>query len=410
MLSRRSTFPRRGPVSERVFGKAYQEAEHGGTWLAAGLFAIALFLLVASLSIYEITRPDRAQAILSAGIASLTDIDQTLEENIPLLREEARSSAEAALEMPGYPIPATLTRVEALTADTATIRALLLSRSAKLVYATGLDAFDETGEQSSDLFSISTVIRELVGFLTGDVHGRAQWVAIVSLVAATVLGATTLALNRGFARFTTFGLAVLLAAAPGYFVARGGSELIARFGSGDAFVIDLQMAVLAMLDVPERNFLIAGSLGLNHRRERVAPAPDRQRLLPRRGARPPGLRRGPHPALRRCSRPRIPTRASRGRPPPHSSPTVCSQGATPRRLLPHPPVPAPRAFRAFPAGAGGRRRPRRRALARRLRPQDAARTCFFEGAGLAAWSAGAARAPPVLDEQHVEAVVLLRWH
>ena len=262
MLSRRSTFPRRGPVSERVFGKAYQEAEHGGAWLAAGLFAIALFLLVASLSIYEITRPDRAQAILSAGIASLTDIDQTLEENIPLLREEARSSAEAALEMPGYPIPATLTRVEALTADTATIRALLLNRSAKLVYATGLDAFDETGEQSSDLFSISTVIRELVGFLTGDVHGRAQWVAIVSLVAATVLGATTLALNRGFARFTSFGLAVLLAAAPGYFVARGGSELIDRFGSGDAFVFDLQMAVLAMLDVPERNFLIAGSLGL----------------------------------------------------------------------------------------------------------------------------------------------------
>ena len=51
MLSRRSTFSRRGPVSERVFGKAYAEAEHGGAWLAAGLFAIALFLFVASLSV-----------------------------------------------------------------------------------------------------------------------------------------------------------------------------------------------------------------------------------------------------------------------------------------------------------------------------------------------------------------------
>ena len=262
MLSRRSTFPRRGAVSERVFGKAYAEAEHGGSHLAAGLFAIALFLFVASLSMYEMTRPDRAQTLLATGIASLTDIDQTLTENIPTLREEARASADPSLEMPGYPLPVTLSRVEALTADTATIRALVLDRSAKLVYATGLDAFDETGEQSADLFSISTVIRELVGFLTGDVHDRARWVALVGLIVATVLGAATLALNRGFSRFTSFGLAVLLASAPGYFLARGGSYLIDRFGSSDAFVIDLQSTVQAMLDVPERNFLITGSLGL----------------------------------------------------------------------------------------------------------------------------------------------------
>ena len=262
MLNRRSIFPRRGPVSERVFGKAYQEAEHGGTWLAAGIFAIALFLFIASLSIYEITRPDRAQAILSAGIASLTDIDQTLEENTSLLREEARATAEPAIEMPGYPLPVTLTRVEALTADTATLRSLLLERSASLVYATGLDAFDETGEQSAELFSITTAVRELVGFLTGDMHDRARWMAVAGLIVASVMGTTTLALNRGFSRFTSFGLAVLLASAPGYFLTRGGSELLERFGSGDVFVIDLQMAALAMLDVPERNFLIAGSLGL----------------------------------------------------------------------------------------------------------------------------------------------------
>ena len=262
MLNRRSTFPRRGPVSERVFGKAYAEAEHGGTWLAAGIFAIAFFLFIASLSVYEMTRPDRAQTLLATGIASLTDIDQTLAEGIPALRDEARASTEETVEMPDYPLPVTLTRVEALTADAATIRALLLDRSAKLVYATGLDAFDETGEQSVDLFSISTLIRELVGFLTGDVHDRARWVALGALVLATLMGAATLALNRGFSRFTSFGLAVLLASAPGYFVARGGSYLIDRFGSEDPFLGDLQVIVQAMLDVPERNFLIAGVLGL----------------------------------------------------------------------------------------------------------------------------------------------------
>ena len=55
---------------------------------------------------------------------------------------------------------------------------------------------------------------------------------------------------------------MLLAAAPGYFIARGGTYLIDRFGSEDPFVGDLQVLVQVMLDVPERNFLIAGSLGL----------------------------------------------------------------------------------------------------------------------------------------------------
>ncbi len=254
--------PRHGPVSERVLGKAYEEGERGGSWLAAGLFAIALFLFLASLSVYEVTQPDRARHLLETGIASLTDIDQLIEESLPLLREEASSSSEPIFEMPGYPIPVTLSRVEALTADAPTIRTLLLERSARLVFTSGLDAFESTGEESTDLFSAYMVIRELIGFLTGETHDRSRWLLIGSLIAATVLGATTIALNRGFSRFTSFGLAVLLAAAPGYILARGGSYLLDRFGSSDAFLMDLQTMVQAMLDVPERNFLIVGALGL----------------------------------------------------------------------------------------------------------------------------------------------------
>ncbi len=262
MLSRRANFPRRAPVSERVFGRAYAEAEHGGVWLAAGLFAIALFLLIVSLSVYEITRPHRAQTLLAAGIASLTDIDQTLEENIPALRENARASSEPSVQVPGYPLPVALSRAEALTADPPTLRALVLERSARIVYFTGFDAFDETGEQDADLLSITNVIRELVGFLTGEAHDRAHLVAVICLVVATLTGAATLALNRRFARFTSFGLALLLPSAAGYVLAWGGGWLIDRFGGEDAFVVDLQIMVQAMLDVPERNFLIAGSVGL----------------------------------------------------------------------------------------------------------------------------------------------------
>ena len=86
-MSRRPSSP---PQNVRIFGHAYSSAEHGGAVLAAGLFAIALFLLLASLSVYEITRPNRAATILAAGIASLTDIDQTLAENLPQLREGGR--------------------------------------------------------------------------------------------------------------------------------------------------------------------------------------------------------------------------------------------------------------------------------------------------------------------------------
>ncbi len=263
MAGWRPSSPSRSAAYARVFGQAYSSAEHGGAVLAAGLFAIALFLFLASLSVYEITRPDRAAAILGAGIASLTDIDQTLAENLPRLREEAAASDEPVLALPGYALPVSLTRAEALSASPETLRAILLARSVDLVDANGLDVFDRTGEQSSDLVSLSSVVGEFVGLLTGSAHARARWVAVAALVAATGLGAATLALNRGFARFRACGTAVLLAALPGYLASRGSGYLLDRFGSDDAFVVDLQTAVQAMLAVPERNFFIAGALGLS---------------------------------------------------------------------------------------------------------------------------------------------------
>lgn len=247
----------------RRFAPAYARAERGGASLAPGLFAIVLFLLLASLSLYEITRPDRAVTILAAGVAALTDVDRALAENLPLLRERAAAAAEGDdVEPPGFPLPAPIPREAALAADVPVLRALILQRAAASLYENGLDSLDRTGEQSADLFSLTSVMRGFARFLTGDAHGQARWLAVAALLAATPLGAATLALNRGFARFRVFGGAVLLAAAPGYLAARMASWLLARFASDDAFVADLQAVVQAMLAVPARNFLIAGSLGL----------------------------------------------------------------------------------------------------------------------------------------------------
>ena len=246
----------------RRFAPAYARAERGGASLAPGLFAIALFLLLASLSLYEITRPDRAVTILAAGVAALTDVDRALAENLPLLRERAAAAESDEIEPPGFPLPAAIPREDALAADVPVLRALILQSAAASLYEHGLDSLDRTGEQSADLFSLTSVMRGFARFLTGDAHGQARWLAVAALPAATLLGAATLALNRGFARFRVFGGAVLLAAAPGYLAARMASWLLDRFASDDAFVADLQAVVQAMLAVPARNFLIAGSLGL----------------------------------------------------------------------------------------------------------------------------------------------------
>ena len=155
-----------------------------------------------------------------------------------------------------------LTRAEALGASAEMLRAILLKRSVDLVYAEGIDAFDRTGEQFADLFPLASIVGEFVGLLTGSAHERARWVAVAALIAATGLGAATLALNRGFARFRAFGAAVLLAALPGYLAALGAGYLLDRFGSDDVFMVDLQVTMQAMLAVPERNFFIAGALGL----------------------------------------------------------------------------------------------------------------------------------------------------
>ncbi len=246
----------------RRFAPSYASAERGGASLAPGLFAIALFLLLASFSVYEITRPDRAVTILAAGVAALTDVDQALAENLPLLRERAAAAEGDEVEPPGFPLPAAIPREAALTADVPVLRALIARRAALAIYEQGLGSLDRTGEQSADVVSLNSVLGGFASFLTGDTHARARWLALGALAAATLLGAATLALNRGFARFRVFGGAVLLAAAPGYLAARGASWLLDRFASDDAFVADLQAAVQAMLAVPARNFLIAGALGL----------------------------------------------------------------------------------------------------------------------------------------------------
>ena len=258
-----------GPISaerdaarERVFGKAYANAEGGGAGLAGGLFAIALLLFVASFSAYEITRPTRAASILEVGIASLTDVDQVLVESLPLLREEAAATSEPTVTMPNYPLRVLLTPAEVLSGDAASIRALLLERSAALVYADGLDAFDRTGQQSVGILSLSGLVEPIVGLLTDETHSRARWAAVTTFIIATLMGAATLALNRGFARFRAFGVAALLAAGPGFLVAWGAGFVLSRFSSDDAFERDLRLIFEGMLDVPQRNFLIVGILGL----------------------------------------------------------------------------------------------------------------------------------------------------
>ena len=254
--------PERRQTRERVFSEAYSKAEGGGAAVAMAFLAISVLVFIAAYSLYQITQPSRATTLLEAGIVATTDLDPLLAEALPNLRQVAAETDEPLMEIPGYPLDVGLTPDEVLELDDEEIRALVLERSAAIVYHEGLSAFDRTGEQSIDFLSVSGLIDQIVGVLTDETHDRAGLVAVIALALATITGAATLAFTPGFARFRAFGVAILLAAVPGFLLAWGASFVLDRVGGEDVYIEDLRTLAGAILDVPQRNFLIAGALGL----------------------------------------------------------------------------------------------------------------------------------------------------
>jgi hypothetical protein len=256
----------RGPIERPVTYDRIPERPHhaydGSKSLYSFALALLLLLFMAALSATQVTAEPEAQRLLQAGIATLTDVDVLVAENREPLRQLAENTQGATVPFPGYPLAVSLTRQEALTGSNAEIRAALLERSAALVYADGLGAFDRTGEQSLGTFSTQGVMRLVVGQLSETTHRRAT---IASIVLGTLAGLAALgviARNGGYARLRVIGFASLGAAIPGAAVVFAVRLLAARYWSGDPFNEDLGDIMRAVANVPLRNYLVLGGLGV----------------------------------------------------------------------------------------------------------------------------------------------------
>ncbi len=241
---------------ERIARDVEAGSAAGREGLLVFLVAVVTFLLVASASVRQATNRDRATVVLENVVASTTEIDMVLVEDLADARRTAQSGRTALVALPGYPIDVYFTREEAATLDEPAIRELVLRRSASLVYDEGLRAFDRTGQQEFGVFSIQGLLDLLVDRLTADTHDRAGWGVALLAVAGAALAAAVLLLAEGCSGFSKLGIAVVTGSGFGFLVS-GLCWLAAGWiGTDDQFVADLQDIMRTLLAIPLRNNLV----------------------------------------------------------------------------------------------------------------------------------------------------------
>ncbi len=225
-------------------------------------FGVVLFLFVLALSARQVTAPGSAQHVLEDGIASITEVDLVLAEQLPAIRQVAATSDQPALALPGYPLPVQLSRDEAANLSTEDLRAVVLARSAAIVYTTGLGAFDRTGHQSLSLLSAEGILRLATGQLSASNHSRATKATLVLGVLLASLATLLMVSRDGYQRLGVLGFGLLVGAVPGtllFLLLRIG---VGQVGGADPFISDLRAVAGALLLVVVRNFAITAVLGV----------------------------------------------------------------------------------------------------------------------------------------------------
>lgn len=258
-MNRRDEFNRE-LLRERVYG----EATHGDgrRSLLGALFAVSLFLLILSLSVRQVTAPSNAMVMLESGIAVLTDVDRLIEDEAPRLRLLAENSRDDVFALPGYPLDVAVDREE-LELEDDELRDRLLARSAALVYAEGVGAFDRTGEQRINRLSSEGLLEFAVAQVSETTHDRATMATMVFGLTTAALGALFVATSSGWGRMRGFGFATAAGALPGVFLFAFFSWTIGQLGGSDGFMEDIREITRWGVRAPLRNFgivFIAGAV------------------------------------------------------------------------------------------------------------------------------------------------------
>jgi hypothetical protein len=246
-------------IRERIQTRVANETSMGSRTLFGGLLAVSTMLLLAAVSLWQVTEPGNAQILLRQGIASATEVDQLLAQDGDSIRSYALAADTTVISVPGYAIRIAVTKDEVLRSDDERLANLLLERSAALVYHEGLGAFDVTGDQHVGILSAQGLLDLLVGRLSVGTHRHA---AQASVVLALIWAAAAVLLSvqeNGFRRIRMVGQAVLTGGAPGLVLSLGARLIANRLGSDDPFVSDVRALLLATIAVPVRNYAIVSA-------------------------------------------------------------------------------------------------------------------------------------------------------
>ena len=257
-----TTLPSEGhSARDRIYGSA-TSGRDGRRALAGVALAASLFFLVGALSLRQVTEPRYANGLLESGIAVTTDIGTVIAENHEAMRQLVDSGSGATFTIPGYPLDVVLSRDEVTKTTDAQLQELVLQRSAALLYAEGLAAFDRTGKQQVSRFSSQGALELAVGQLSADTHSLANGASILLVVVTAVAGCFLLLVGHGWGRLRSLGFAVLGGAIPGLLFV-GAARLVAdSTGGSDPFVADLRSIIVTALGVPLRNYLVVVVLGV----------------------------------------------------------------------------------------------------------------------------------------------------
>jgi len=229
----------------------------------AALFGLLTFLLVGTVSIWQLTSGPVARQLLAEGIAALTDIDQVLASARPAMREDAAAGPGAAISVPGYPLPVAVTAQEAESASAAALRDAVLQRSAAIVYKDGLGAFDQTGEASLGFFSREGLLDSFVGQMSEANHSRAGIVLVVLAAFLSLVTAMLIVRSGNHRYLRTIGLPLFLAGLAGIAVsALILPFLLGRWWSGDPFSQTIDTIIGDAIGIARQNYLVITGLGL----------------------------------------------------------------------------------------------------------------------------------------------------
>jgi len=251
VVNRRDEYDRQ-LLRDRVYGDA--TSGDGRRSLLGVLFAMSLFLLILSLSARQVTAPANSVLMLESGIAVLTDIERLVEDEAPLLREQADQSPNAVFAIPDYPLPIAVNREELLDLTDAELVDRLLARSAALVYVEGISAFDTTGEQSVNRFSSEGLLEFAVAQASETNYDRATLGSIIFALATAGLGVLFVVTSYGWGRLRGLGFATAAGALPGIGIFGFLSWAANQLGGSDVFMADLREITRAGLRVPLLNF------------------------------------------------------------------------------------------------------------------------------------------------------------